>query len=254
MAGCSFDFAPFGNGSGGSGGSLVANGPSATSANATSANATGSGGATTSGSASSGATTTTGNAASSSSSGAGGAPPMPLAACGAVTDDFATFPSATWMTFGAASNPGGAAQLQVMPGESSAGAFTVTSNLDECVTTIELGTQPTGNGGVYLNLRQSGSPSEDVSYFRAITTLVYPGGSKVLAGTPQAIGIALKNGNIYYLARTAGTWAVESSAIRPGWLAGNVSIGFGLASSSNGKNATFDNFNLTPVYPSDLGL
>ncbi len=256
-AGCSFDFGSFGNsGAGGStsgAGQSTAAGQGPSAANGvTSSNGVTSAtvGSSTSGTSSS--TTTASNAASSSaSSGAGGARPMPLAACGAVTDDFANFPSSTWQFQGTASSPGGAAKLQIGPGEFWSAAWLATSGLDDCATTIDLGTQPS-IGDVFLNIYQDTLVNVKIGYVAGTKVLSYPVGVKVLAATPQSLGFAISNGKIYFLARISNAWTVAGSANRPSWLDDNESIGFGISNSSSGKNATFDNFNLTPVYPSDL--
>jgi hypothetical protein len=153
------------------------------------------------------------------------------------------------------SNQAHQANVKVDNFNTFAGAWANTTMFDNCATTIDLDNQPTV-GGDYL-LIQSFANKAEIDYVNSTSTLSYPGGSKS-ATKPEALGIALTGGQVYYLYRTGAGWQLATQTARPTWmnLTATVTVGFGIANPTafGGNTASFDNFNLPAVSPADLGI
>lgn len=160
------------------------------------------------------------------------------------------------MQFGTAGNQGQRAQLT----ENAMGfalADYQTTNPDNCVMEISVLT-PAAHGGTYLRIRRSMTASVGVFYDDASKMMSMSGVQSPAATgvTIQAFGFVITNGNVYYVYRTSDAWHLAGTIVKPGFLSdGQPSgAGFGAVSQNNSDTVTFDDYDTTPIFPSDIGL
>ncbi len=264
LTGCSFDFASFGAGSGGAGatstgqGTSTGVGPGATSSVASGSGATssgsgvgGAGGAGTS--TASGATT----ASSTAATGTGGGGPTAYPPCDARTDAFTDFPG-VWTILGNAStsNAGQHAKLTAPSNNNFAGAAYNSTGPNNCMVEIDTQAFPS-SGFVYVSAFRDMSKNFGISFDNGTKLATVVGLTPAsVGGSAQALGFVLTNGSVYFVYRASNQWKLVGSLPRPGWIDDGqpTAVGFGLVGGTNGKDATFDNYNLTDIFPADIGL
>lgn len=135
-----------------------------------------------------------------------------------------------------------------------AGAWLDPMSLDDCYASIVL--VDVGSAGKsYLNLWENSSNNVGINYDAFWKTMNTPqiGPVAVAQDRPEALGIAIHAGTVYflYIPHGAMTWS-HGSKQTVSWIGANdISIGFGVAGNAS-QWAKFDDFNVRPITGADL--